>query len=185
MRGRIRARFAELHADREQLEAQLAALAAATPKAADPALLDELPLAGDILPGLPAELKARLLDAFDLQILWNKPGQQATVFAEITEATLQALPGILDPGQDGYDDTAEDDPRGTSRRGGFVRSPDGALKSPGSPNSPRSSRDGAHHDALAHHRTRESRHRASPSPPGAARMPGTRLRRAGPRWSCA
>ncbi len=31
----------------------------------------------------------------------------ATVFAEITEATLQALPGILDPGQDGYDDTAE------------------------------------------------------------------------------
>ena len=29
------------------------------------------------------------------------------MFAEITEATLQALPGILDPGQDGYDDTAE------------------------------------------------------------------------------
>ncbi len=30
------------------------------------------------------------------------------MFAEITEATLRALPGILDPGRDGYDDTAED-----------------------------------------------------------------------------
>ncbi len=70
-------------------------------------MLEELPLAGDILPGLPDELKARLLDAFDLQILWNKPGQQATVFAEITDATLQALPAILDPSRDGYDDTAE------------------------------------------------------------------------------
>jgi hypothetical protein len=97
MRARITARFAELHADREQAEAQLSDLTAATPKAADPTLLEELPLAGDILPDLPAELKARLFEAFDLQILWNKPGGQATVFAEITEATLQALPGILDP----------------------------------------------------------------------------------------
>ena len=107
MRARITARFAELHADREQTEAQLAALAAATPRAADPTLLEELPLAGDILPGLPDDLKVRLFEAFDLQILWNKPGQQATVFAEITEATLQALPGILDPARDGYDDTNE------------------------------------------------------------------------------
>jgi hypothetical protein len=30
------------------------------------------------------------------------------VFAEITEATLQALPDILDPGQDGYHDTNAD-----------------------------------------------------------------------------
>ena len=108
MRARIRARFAELHHEREQLETQLTTLAKTTPQAADPALLDELPLAGDILPGLPPALKARLLAAFDLQVLWNKPGQQATVFAEITEATLQALPGILDPGQDGYHDTGTD-----------------------------------------------------------------------------
>jgi site-specific DNA recombinase len=110
MRARITARFAELHAGREQAEAQLAALAATTPKAADPTLLEELPLAGDILPGLPPDLKTRLFDAFDLQILWDKPGGQATVYAEITDATLQALPGILDPGQDGYDDTAELNP---------------------------------------------------------------------------
>jgi hypothetical protein len=70
-------------------------------------LLDELPLAGDILPGLDSPLKARLFHAFDLQVLWNKPGRQATVFAEITEATLRALPALLNPRQDGYDDTAE------------------------------------------------------------------------------
>jgi hypothetical protein len=106
MRARIRARFADLHHEREQIETQLAALAKTTPAAADPALLDELPLAGDILPGLPPALKARLFAAFDLEILWNKPGGQATVFIEITENTLQAVPGIIDPGQDGYHDTS-------------------------------------------------------------------------------
>src|SRR5271166_297491 len=59
-------------------------------------------------PTPPPALKARLLAAFDLQILWNKTGQQATVFAEITDATLQALPAILDPAQDGYHDTSTD-----------------------------------------------------------------------------
>jgi site-specific DNA recombinase len=106
MRARITDRFAELHHQREQAQAQLDALQAVTSKAADPTLLDELPLAGDILPGLDPDLKARLFDAFDLQILWNKSGRQATVFAEITEVTLRTLPGILNPGQDGYDDTA-------------------------------------------------------------------------------
>ena len=106
MRARIRARFADLHHEREQIETQLATLAKTTPAAADPALLDELPLAGDILPGLPPALKARLFAAFDLEILWNKPAGQATVFAEITENTLQAIPGIIDPSQDGYHDTS-------------------------------------------------------------------------------
>jgi len=66
-------------------------------------MLDELPMPGDIVPGLPPDLEAQLFAAFDLHILWNKPGQQATVHAEITDATLRAL---LDPGRDGYDDTA-------------------------------------------------------------------------------
>jgi hypothetical protein len=30
------------------------------------------------------------------------------VFAEITDTTLQAIPGITDPGQDGYHDTSTD-----------------------------------------------------------------------------
>ncbi len=107
MRARITDRFAELHHQREQAQAQLDTLHASVPKAADPTLLDELPLPGDILPGLDPALKARLFAAFDLQILWNKPSKQATVYAEITEATLRALPGILDPDRDGYDDTAD------------------------------------------------------------------------------
>ena len=79
-----------------------------TPPAGDtvPAILDEPPYADDNIPGLSAALKARLFAAFDLQVLWNKPGNQATVHAEITEATLRAIPAILDPTQDGYDDTA-------------------------------------------------------------------------------
>src|SRR5215469_5087816 len=77
-----------------------------TPRAADPGILDEIPYAGDILPSLPPALKARLFAAFDITILWNKPGNQATVTVTITDATLQALPGILDPSQDGYHDTA-------------------------------------------------------------------------------
>ncbi|MDQ2814555.1 MAG: hypothetical protein M3Z75_22505 [Actinomycetota bacterium] len=73
-------------------------------------LLDQLPLAGNILPALPPQLKARLFQAFDIAVLWNKPGQQATVRAEITETTLHAVPGILNPSQDGYHDTSPDEP---------------------------------------------------------------------------
>jgi len=106
MRTRIRARFAELHTEREQIQTQLTTLAQTTPQAADTTLLDQLPIPGDILPGLTPQLKAELFQAFDLQVVWNKPGRQATVHAEITEATLQALPAILDPSHDGYDDNA-------------------------------------------------------------------------------
>ena len=105
-RARIRARFAELHDERERLETQLKTLAKTTPAAADTSLLDQLPLAGDILPRLSPRLKARLFQVFDITVLWNKPARQATVTAEITEATLQALDAILDPGQDGFHDTA-------------------------------------------------------------------------------
>jgi hypothetical protein len=104
MRARIGARFAELHHEQQDKQTQLTALAATTPRAADITLLDQLPLAGTVLPGLAPDLKARLFAAFDLQILWNKPGRQAAVHAE---ATLCALPALLNPGQDGYDDTAD------------------------------------------------------------------------------
>jgi site-specific DNA recombinase len=109
MRARIRTRFAELHQQRTQAETELDRLTAATPRAADPALLDELPYLGDILPDLPPALRARLFAAVDLTILWNKTGGQATVTATITDATLAALPEILDPTQDGYHDTAGTD----------------------------------------------------------------------------
>ena len=110
LRARIRARFAQLHEERERLEAQLKTLAKATPAAADTTLLDMLPLAGDVLPGLPPRLKARLFAAFDIAVLWNKPASQATVHAEITDTTLHAVPAILDPSQDGYHDTGTSEP---------------------------------------------------------------------------
>ena len=43
-----------------------------------------------------------------MEVLWNKPGQQATVFVEIIDAALKAVPGILDPSQDGYHNTDPD-----------------------------------------------------------------------------
>jgi hypothetical protein len=109
-RARIRARFAELHEERERLEAQLKALAKTTPHAPDTSLLDRLPLAGDVLPAMPPRIKARLFAIFDISILWNKADRQVTVSAEITEATLHAVQAILDPSQDGFHDTHPDQP---------------------------------------------------------------------------
>ena len=86
------------------MEDQLKALAKTVPADADPALLDQLPLAGDVLPRLSPQLKTRLFQAFDVSVLWNKTDRQATVRAEITE-TAPVLAAILDPGQDGFDDT--------------------------------------------------------------------------------
>jgi site-specific DNA recombinase len=107
-RARIRTRFAELHEERERLEAQLKTLAKTTPAAADAELLDRLPLAGDVLPRLTPRLKAKLFQAFGITVLWNKPASQATARAEITDTTLRTVPAILDPSQDGYDDTDPD-----------------------------------------------------------------------------
>jgi hypothetical protein len=72
MRARINQRFTQLHTERTTAEAKQAALTAEQPKAADPAILDEVPYAGDIIPNLPPDLKARLFAAFDLAILRNK-----------------------------------------------------------------------------------------------------------------
>jgi hypothetical protein len=109
-RGRIRARFAELHDEREQLEAKLKTLAKTAPHAPDTTLLDRLPLPGDVLPEMPPQIKARLFAIFDVSIFWNKTGRQGTVRAEITEATLQAVEALLDPTQDGFHDTCPDQP---------------------------------------------------------------------------
>jgi DNA invertase Pin-like site-specific DNA recombinase len=107
MRARIMDRFTQLHTERTQAETELHALDRATPEAFDPTLLDEIPYAADLLPDMPPALKARLLAAFDIGILWNKPANQATITAVISDETLRALPGIIDPSQDGYHDTAD------------------------------------------------------------------------------
>jgi len=98
MRARITDRFAELHHQREQTQAQLDALHAAVPQAADTTLLDELPLLEeDLLPGMDSAAKAKLFDAFDLQVLWNKTAGQATVWIEITDATSAPSPPSSTP----------------------------------------------------------------------------------------
>jgi hypothetical protein len=109
MRARIRDRFAELHTQRTKAETELDAFNATQPSAADPALLDELPYLGDILPAFPLAFKAELFAAVDLTVVWNKTEGQSTVSATITDATLAALPFIFDPSQDDYHDTAAAD----------------------------------------------------------------------------
>jgi site-specific DNA recombinase len=52
-RARIRARYAELYAERTRTDTALAALRAATPADTDPALLDTLPIAARVLAGAP------------------------------------------------------------------------------------------------------------------------------------
>jgi site-specific DNA recombinase len=105
MRARIFDRFAELRTDHDQLQAQLDALDTDPPEPADLSLLDQLPLTDNPLPRLTPQHKARLFQALHLEILWNPAGRQATIWVEITDATLQAIPAILDPAQDGYHDT--------------------------------------------------------------------------------
>jgi hypothetical protein len=100
IRARINERFAALHAERTAAEAKLTAIASAKPKAADPAILDKIPYAGDLIPACSPRST--------WPSLWNKEDWQATVTVTITDDTLAALPEILDPAQPGYHDRALD-----------------------------------------------------------------------------
>jgi hypothetical protein len=100
-RARIRARYAELYDERTRTETALAAAEAAATRADDPALLDELPLAGDILTAAPDRIKEAICAAFDIHALYRKDLHQVTIWATITPAapgTIQAL--INDPRTD-------------------------------------------------------------------------------------
>lgn len=66
---------------------------------------------------LACSLKARLFEALDLTILWNKTDGQATARITITDTTLAALPEILNPDQDSYHDTANPYPASTATLG--------------------------------------------------------------------
>ena len=61
----------------------------------DPTLLDELPYLGDILSEAPAALTERLLDAFDVQAVYNRDKGQVTIHATLTDATPQAIKDLL------------------------------------------------------------------------------------------
>jgi hypothetical protein len=95
LRDRIRARYRELHAEQKALEAQRDQLDVTTTQVSDPALLDALPILGDILTGAPAGLAEDLFDAFHVQAVYSKQHQQITIRATITDATPQAVTRLL------------------------------------------------------------------------------------------
>ena len=91
LRERIRARYRELHTEQKTLEAQRDQLDVATTEVSDPALLDALPILGDILTGAPAGLAEQLFEAFHLQAVFSKQHRQVTIRVTITDATPQAV----------------------------------------------------------------------------------------------
>ena len=88
--------FGELEAERDDIHRKLAALAQETNEhGGDSALLDRLPLLGDVLPRLPERIKQRLFEAFDLAMLYSKKHNQVTCWATITPATPATLAAII------------------------------------------------------------------------------------------
>jgi site-specific DNA recombinase len=102
LRNRIRARFTDLFTERTRLETELAALQAATTQDNDPALLDALPILGDILTGAPARLIEQLLDAFNVQAVYSNDLHQVTIHATVTDATPHAITGLLNDPRTGH-----------------------------------------------------------------------------------
>lgn len=63
----------------------------AVPEAGDPALLDQLPVLGDILTGAPTRLQQQLHQAFSLQAVYKYETRQVTIYADITASTPATL----------------------------------------------------------------------------------------------
>ena len=122
MRKRIHAHFTDLHHQRETIEAQLSALAKDTGRGNDPGLLDELPELAGRLDELPERIQAELFAAFDIQVLWNAPMNQATFFATITDTSPGIITDLLTRASD--DPTSAATPATSSNAvAGFTRSP--------------------------------------------------------------
>jgi hypothetical protein len=68
--SRVLARFTELEDERTTINTQLADLAKTATGPGDPALLDALPMLGDLLADAPPRLQQQLNEAFDLQTLY-------------------------------------------------------------------------------------------------------------------
>jgi site-specific DNA recombinase len=127
MRQRHLRAFGELEAERDQIGAKLAALAGqADQHGGDPALLDTLPMLGDLLPKLPDRIKQQLFEAFDLAMLYHKKDGQVTCWATITPSTPATLAAII--AQSETPDlaalpTRQDHPSDLSRQPGRAISP--------------------------------------------------------------
>jgi len=95
LRQRIRARFTDLYAERTRIETELTALEEATTQDNDPALLDALPILGNILTDAPGRLIEGLLDALDISAVYNNDLHQVTINATLTDATPQTTSRLL------------------------------------------------------------------------------------------
>jgi hypothetical protein len=95
LRERIRARYRELHTEQKTLEAERDQLDTAATGTSDPALLDALPVLGDILTQAPPGLAERLFEDFHLQAVYSKQHHQVTIHATITDTTPHAVTRLL------------------------------------------------------------------------------------------
>jgi site-specific DNA recombinase len=97
LRTRHLQRFTELEAERDDINSKLASLAkqAIQTGGGDPALLDRLPMLGDLLGQAPDRIKQKLFDALDIQALYSKTHNQVTLWATITPSTPAALASII------------------------------------------------------------------------------------------
>jgi site-specific DNA recombinase len=95
LRSRVLARFTELEDERAQINTQLTDVAKTGTGPGDPALLDALPLLGNLLADAPARLQQQLYEAFDLQALYKKNMHQVTMHVTITDSTPGAVAAII------------------------------------------------------------------------------------------
>jgi site-specific DNA recombinase len=92
MRTRTLARITELHTQRADLTAQIAALTTPdTTDHGDPDLLDELPHLAGLLAHAPQRLQKQLYDAIDLQLLYSRKHHRVTIRTTITPAAVAAI----------------------------------------------------------------------------------------------
>ena len=66
----------------------------ATTQTDDPTLLDALPTLDD-LSGAPIRAEAQLFQAFGLELIYNRPAHQVTIYATITPSTPATLAAII------------------------------------------------------------------------------------------
>jgi hypothetical protein len=94
-RERIRERFAELAAERKTYTSQLEGLTGqGTGPQQDPRLLDTMPTLPGRLQDIKTATRARLYQAFDLQLLYNEMNQ-VTIYATITTSTPHTVAAVI------------------------------------------------------------------------------------------
>jgi len=92
-RGQLREGFAEIAAQRKDLEAQLADLTARpeAPTKGDPRLLDRLPIIQADLRRLPEDIERELFDGFQLQVRYHQPTRRVTLRVTIDGEAIPRL----------------------------------------------------------------------------------------------